>query len=171
MSPDPQPAPADPARTFRILVLALVGAVPVITVAVALVLPAEGTSPDPLTVGVCVAVVLGAALAARLIGFRVPTLPAGSDARNDDAVRRESLNRFQSSTMLRFAVTEAGFIIVLAWTFVADEGPWPLLVVALPAAVLILLNCWPSRANVDRVATALEADGARSGLRETFGHA
>lgn len=171
MSPDPHPAPADPARTFRTLVLALVGAVLAVTVAVVLAVPVDGTSPDPEVVGAALAIVLAAAVVARAIGFRVPVLPASGTPQAHDDVRREALGRFQTSTILRFAVTEAGIIVVLALTFVMDEGPWPMLVAAPVGAVLMYLNCWPSRTNVDRVATALEADGARSGLRETFGHA
>lgn len=171
MSPDPQPAPADPAKAIRTLVLALVGSVLALTVAVALAVPIDGTSPDPVTVGAALTIVVASALLARAVGFRVPALATSTTAQSPEDVERVALGRFQTSTILRFAVTEAGIIVVIALTFVIDEGPWPTLVAAPVGAVLLYLNCWPGRANVERVASALEADGVRSGLREAFGHA
>lgn len=171
MTPQPTPAAADPARAIRTLVLALVGGVLALTVAVALAVPIDGTSPDPARVGAALAIVVAAALLARAVGFRVPALPTSTTSQSPEDVERAALARFQTSTILRFAITEAGIIVVVALTFVMDEGPWPTLVAAPVGAVLLYLNCWPSRANVERVATALEADGVRSGLREAFGHA
>ena len=70
----------------------------------------------------------------------------------------------------RFVISEAVAIISLAGAFVLDGGFFVLLGGVAVSLTLMVLHVWPSARVIDKVASPLEADGARIGLRESFGH-
>ena len=160
------PATADPVRTLRILAIAL-GIQPlVILAAVTPVMPfdVDDEPTVPVVVGLIAVVTAGFAIA-EAVGFRTPTLPISADDHTPT-----SLERFQTLMLVRFSITEAPLIIGLATMFVLDEGLWPFLVTVTVGLPALWFETYPTRRNVDRLASRLEASGARSGLREAFGH-
>jgi hypothetical protein len=158
------------AQQHRVLAGSLVGGVLVLAVAMWFVLgsadDALATPPLALLValpviGVVVHVVLD------VIGYRPaaldPDLPA-------DEAAREAMVRYQAGTVLRFAVSEAVAIVAIAASFVVSSGGYLLVLGGCAVTLaLVAVHVWPWRRPVDRTATALERDGARSGLREAFG--
>jgi len=158
------------AQQHRVLAGSLAGGVLVLAVAMWFVLGSadDALAAPPLAllvalpvVGVVVHVVLD------VIGYR----PAPLDpALRADEAAREAMVRYQTGTVLRFAVSESVAIVAIAASFVVSSGGY-LLVLGGCAVTLVLVavHVWPWRRPVDRTATALERDGARSGLRETFG--
>jgi hypothetical protein len=79
------------------------------------------------------------------------------------------MNAFRSTLMLRLALAESVAIIGLALAFVAGRT---VLLYDLGAAISVLLlavHVWPSLRTVDKILARLEADGARTGLREVLG--
>lgn len=141
------------------------GALVFIGIAMFFVLGTDTTPPTwvplvQLGAGVAVHLVLGA------IGYRVPPLdPTLSDEEAATAGRM----RWQSSMMLRFALSEVVAIASLVAAFVIDGGVWTYLGGALVSLALMAVHVWPGTRSVTRTAEALEAGGRASFLRETFG--
>ena len=162
------------AQQHRVLAGSLAGGVLVLAVAMWFVLGSEDDAlaapPLALLVALLVALpVIGVAVHVVLdvIGYRPapldPALPA------DEAVR-EAMVRYQAGTVLRFAVSEAVAIVAIAASFVVSSGGYLLVLGGCAVTLaLVAVHVWPWRRPVDRTATALERDGARSGLREAFG--
>lgn len=61
-------------------------------------------------------------------------------------------------------------IVGIALSFVLDHAAWPAIVTIVLGTPAMVLEVWPSRRNVARVAGRLEADGVRSGLTDAFAH-
>ncbi|HWI33963.1 MAG TPA: hypothetical protein VNS83_06600 [Lapillicoccus sp.] len=150
--------------TLRMLVGAVVGALFLMAVALMFVL---GFGAPPLW-AVLLLLLIGVAVYAVLqsFGYRVkpvsPSLPP-------EQARDAAMNAFRSTLMLRLTLAESVAIIGIALAFVAGRT---VLLYDLGAAISVLLlavHVWPSLRTVDRVVAGLEADGARTGLREVLG--
>lgn len=161
------PAPAATfAQSARILAGSLMSALVFIGLALFFVLPPTGTVP---VVALLVQLAAGVAvhLALDAIGYRVPPIAPGS---TEEGAAAEARQRWQATMILRFALAEVIAILSVAAAFVLPDGD---VVVYLGGAavslVLIAVHVWPGARPVGKVASALEAQGARSGLREAFG--
>ena len=150
--------------TLRMLVGAVVGALFLMAVALMFVLGFGAPAPW----AVVVLLVLGVAMYVLLetVGYRVrpisPSLPA-------EEARDAAMNAFRSSLMVRLSLAESVAIIGIALAFV---GGRTVLIYDLGAAISVLLlavHVWPSLRTVDKVVGRLEAEGARTGLRELLG--
>ncbi len=147
------------ARTF--LTLPLVLLVPVL-----LALPLDDAREPPLALTLGVLALVGAGFAAaHVVGYRAPAIEPGTSA---EQAGRESLQRFQTMLVLRFAMTEAPLLVALALSFALDHGPWPYLVAVVPGALSLAFHTWPGRRTVGRTRAALESRGARSYLDEAL---
>lgn len=162
----PLPAAAPFALTTRVLAASLMGALVVMGVALAVVLPPEGS----LSVTVLLVQVLAGVAAHGLleaIGYRTP--PLAPDL-TDEAATAQARTRWQSGMILRFAVSEFIAIASIAAAFVLPDGDiLTYLGGALVSLVLMGVHVWPWARPVGRTADALEASGRASGLREAFG--
>ena len=153
------------AQSVRILSGSLMAALVFFGVALFFVLGSEDTPPlwvpvAQVAAGVAVHVLL------ETIGYRVPPLDTDlSDADAQQAARA----RWQTSMMLRFALSEAIALLSLAAAFVLDGGVWTYLGGAVVSLALMAVHVWPGARPVGKVADALEASGRRSHLREEFG--
>lgn len=127
----------------------------------------ETMHPRPLTLGILVVSAAAALGVAESAGHWVrpldPQQPPGVRAA---AVRAAWFERLAVRVLPALAVTG----VAIACAVVADDGGVVLIVLGLGATSLLLaFEGLPSRRAVERVAAGLEADGARSGLREQFG--
>ena len=153
------------AQSVRILSGSLMAALVFFGVALFFVLGTEDTPPlwvpvAQVAAGVAVHVLL------ERIGYRIPPLDTDlSDADAQQAARA----RWQTSMMLRFALSEAIALVSLAAAFVLDGGVWTYLGGAVVSLALMAVHVWPGARPVGRVADALEASGRQSHLREEFG--
>jgi len=156
--------PSDgPARAHRILAFALLSAPVYILVAVWFAAPpAEEDLPTWLVAATIALVVLGWLLA-QTTGYRAAPLAFGDDP-------ALALQQYQSLALLRFVVTEAPVVAGAAAAFALPYGPWPYVVALVVGLPSMVLQVWPSRRVVDKVAKRLESGGVPSGLREAFGH-
>ena len=162
----PLPMPAPFALSTRILAGSLMGALVVIGVALSVVLPAPESVPL-VTFGVQVVAGVAAHVLIETVGYRTPALPAGLSA--DDAAA-EARTRWQGLMIMRFAIAELIAIASVAAAFVLPDGSiLTYLGGAVVSLVLMVVHVWPGARPVGKVADALEADGARTGLREAFG--
>ncbi len=141
------------------------GALVAIGVVMVFVLGTDSTPPTWVPL-----VQVGAGLAIHLVvetvGYRLPPLDPSMD---DDAAASAARLRWQSSMMLRFALSEVLAIGSLAAAFVIDGGVWTYVGGALVSLALMAVHVWPGARSVTRTAEALEAGGQPSHLRETFG--
>ena len=162
------PPPVSPsfALSTRILAASLMGALVVMGVALAFVLPAGGSLPVVVPVAqVAAGVVVHLLLEA--VGYRLPALPTHL---TDEEAAVQARTRWQTGMVLRFAMAEFIAIASIAAAFVLTDGD--ILVYlggAVVSLVLMAIHVWPWSRPVGRTAAALEAGGKRSGLRETFG--
>ncbi|HWV26777.1 MAG TPA: hypothetical protein VNZ66_06090 [Aeromicrobium sp.] len=164
-------APSPQATTLRILAAALCTSPLVLLAVLAFVLPTTWDDEPPVAVVLGLVVLVGVGFAsAEAIGFLTEPLETSLGTR-PDAARQVSLGRFQSSMLLRFALTEVPMLVGLAVSFVLDQGLWPLLTAVAVGLPVMWFETWPSRRNVTKYAARLEAGGVRSGLPETLGHA
>jgi hypothetical protein len=158
----PQKTPV--VTTLRMLVGAVVGALFLMAVALMFVLGFGA----PALWAVAVLVLLGVAAYAAIetVGYRVKPISPQLTA---DEAREAAMNAFRSSLMTRLTIAESVAIVGIALAFV---GGRTVLLYDLGAAISVLLlavHVWPSLRTVDKVVARLEADGARSGLREVLG--
>lgn len=160
------PATAAPVKTMRILAIVLIAHPLVILAALTAVVPFDVDDEPAVPVVLAILAMVGVGFAAaEAVGFRTPALPISADDHTPTSVER-----FQTLMLVRFSITDAPLIIGLATMFVLDEGLWPYLVTLAIGLPVMWFETYPTRRNVDKVATRLEAAGARSGLREAFGH-
>lgn len=161
-----QPPGAPFAQSTRILVATLMGALVMIGVALAFVLPPDG-SPSVVVLLVQLVAGVGVHGVLEAIGYRTPALATNL---TEEAAAAEARTRWQAGMILRFAIAESIAIASIAAAFVLPDGDLSVyLGGALVALVLMAVHVWPGARPVGRIADALEADGRRSGLRETFG--
>ena len=153
-------------QQHRTVVGAVMGSLVVIGLTLWVTLPPDEAlaAPDPLAAGGLVVAGLALHLLIEAIGYRAPALTPGQD---HATTSKQAGERLMSGTVLRLALSETIAFVALALTFVLT--PSTILTYAVGALVslgLLARHAWPSARVVDRVATALEADGARTGLRE-----
>ncbi len=96
---------------------------------------------------------------------RIPPLPAGLDT---DAALTAALSHYQRHLARALLLLELPFLLAVLYAFVMPYGGWPIIIVAIATVVAIAVETWPTVRNTTRIATALEADGASSGLVEAF---
>ncbi len=156
-------SPVSPATNLTMVVGTVIAAVPMMCVVAWFVLATDGLGeyPDtwvPLTVG---AAAVAAYTFCELAGFRTAPLTPQDD---QASIARTSVQRFTTSTFVRFAVCEAVFLIGFALGF-AVQSFWPVLVGAVFALPLLFWEAWPGARNRGRFADSLERSGIPSGLR------
>lgn len=151
---------------LRVLTLTVVGGLVVIGVALAFVLPLDESPPSWFTVAALAAgVVLHLGLDA--FGYRTtpldPALPA-------DRATAVAMERYRAGMILRSALCESIAVASVALAFVLPVGGFAVYGVGAGVSVALLgIHVWPGPRPVDRAATALEAHGTPSGLREALG--
>ncbi|GAB3820334.1 hypothetical protein [Kribbella italica] len=150
------------AASLTLVVRTMLMAVPLLVLVLWFVLAEDGLGPFPAVWAplVVLAAAVGAYAICELVGFRTAPLPYGGRPAD---VQAESWRRFTSSTFVRFALCEATFLVSIALGFVADSF-WVVLVGAVLAIPLIVLEVLPGTRNQQRFAAALEAGGAPSYL-------
>ncbi|MGW7679896.1 hypothetical protein ACWGID_04100 [Kribbella sp. NPDC054772] len=150
-------------QSLTIICAAMAGAIPMITLVLWFVLATDGTGEFPATWAPLV--VLAAAAAAytfcELAGFRTPALE--HSGRPAAEIEAESWRRFTASTFTRFALCEGVFLVSVALAFVVQSF-WVVLIGAVLALPLALLEVWPSARNQQRFAASLESRGVPSYL-------
>ncbi len=174
----PSPTPSGPdssgydafAMQARIMAFAWMGALVMIGVISWFVL---GTALEPLNLSLLWA---GAVLVAGLgmhrvvlqVGYAVAPLPlSASEADNVAAARKVWTSRL----IMRFALCESIALLALAGGFLVERGGLALALLGIVVSLALMgLHAWPSATVVGRIADGLEAGGARSGLRQSFGH-
>lgn len=100
------------------------------------------------------------------IGYRPTPL---DPSMSDDEAAAAARTGWQSSMILRFALIEFIAILSLVVAFVIDGAVWTYAIGALVSLVLMSIHVWPGSRSINRTATALEAQGKQSFLREAFG--
>jgi hypothetical protein len=157
-------------QTSTVLAGALMSALVVIPLALWFVV---GSDPDatampsplllaaPVVAGVAVHVLLEA------IGYRTQPIAPGTPY---DEATAQSLMRWQTQMVQRFAFSEVIAIATVALCFVLAEGGYLVLLVGCATSlVLMAVHVYPWSRPVGKFAASLEKDGGRSGLREAFG--
>jgi hypothetical protein len=150
--------------TLRMLVGAVVGAL--FLMAVALMFVLGFGAPAVWAVVVLLAVGAGMYVLLETVGYRVAPV---SPSLAPEAARETAVNAFRSSLMVRLSLAESVAVVGIVLAFV---GGHTVLLYDLGAAISVLLlavHVWPSLRTVDKVVGRLEADGARTGLREVLG--
>ena len=157
----PTISPAQRSLTF--VTGAMLGAIPIITVALWATLASDGVGDFPAAwAPLTVLVAAGAAYSfCELLGFRTPALEYSS--RPAAEIEAESWRRFTQSTFTRFALCEGVFMISIPLAFVVDSF-WVVLVGAVLALPLVAWEVWPGVRNQQRFAASLEARGVPSYL-------
>lgn len=89
-------------------------------------------------------------------------------AAGDPAPRETSVRRLSSHIARSFLVLEVPLVLSAVLGLAGLIGGAVMLVTVVAALAALAFGTWPTRRNVDRFATALERDGASSGLREAF---
>lgn len=159
-APSSRPTPA-PLRAARVVVGAMMVALVVFGVVARLIMGSAWPEQAWVWITVLLVVAIGGVLAATL-GLRVRPIPAGT---HPAEVRRLAGDALTSTTMLRAALTEAPAIVAFALAFLVDA--WVVYAVGgAMSLVLMAVLAWPSATVLHRLAAALDAEGARSGLAE-----
>lgn len=151
----------------------LAGAVIASIVVVAIVLGVAFTSDErfeapPLwLVGAQVAAAVLVHLVVEAIGYRTAALHTET---TEPEARALSARAFTTGTIVRLSLCESIALgSVVAGFLVGSGGYVGILTGAAISLALLAVHAWPRASTVDRVATALERDGARSYLREQLG--
>lgn len=165
-------AAASPLRTFRILAVALMGALVVIGVALSRVVGPHTKDRDgnlvhthTPSVWIYLGIVglgLVAAVLAQTFGYRIPALPPNLDPTES---RAAGLQAYQQSMILRFAMSESVAIVAIALVFASRSNTFlPYVVAAVIAELLMAYHVWPSESLIRRVQERLDRNGGRSDL-------
>lgn len=112
---------------------------------------------------VLLALVFGASALVSRWWTRPAPLPAGTANPSGEALRRLTAHLARS-----FLVLELPLVVAALLSLAGPHQAWAVLITAVPGLAALVFGTWPTRRNVDRFATALEADGVTSGLREAF---
>ena len=162
-SPAP-PSTLTPIASFRVLVTSLISALVVFAIVLGLVL---GWGMPPLW-ALAVPLVLGA-LAQTLVstvGFRVEPIAPGTAAEEATRLARA---RFQTSAILRFAVSESVAIISMVLAFaIRPQSVLVYLVGCIISIGLMGRYVWPTDRVLARTEAALDAAGGRSFLADVM---
>ncbi|MGH3457179.1 hypothetical protein [Aeromicrobium sp.] len=91
-----------------------------------------------------------------------------SPAVDPDELRSRAVGVFAGQIVRKLAYCEASVIFAVIVGFVAPYGGWPMLIGGVPGLALIVFETWPSLRNTSMTEVMLDADGAESGLVESF---
>ena len=160
------PAPvAPPIRSLRILVGVLAGSLVMFGIVVYFALPSGDYPP------VWVAWALGGLavishLLSQRVGFNLKPVPARTLPAESMAMARAA---FQTSSLLRFALSESVAIIALVLSFAARPASWMTYLIGLALALILLrVNVWPNAAVISKAQQQLDRDGGQSFLRDAL---
>lgn len=159
------PTAAAFAQSVRTLSGALMAGLVVVGIALFFVLGTDDTPPLWLVVAQLGAGV-GAHVLLEAVGYRTRPLDPDLD---DAGAALAARAAWQTSMILRFALSEAIAIASLAAAFVLEGGIMAYAVGAVVSLALMAVHVWPWARPVGKMADALEASGRRTGLREAFG--
>lgn len=149
---------------LRVLALALIGALPLMFVAVGFALGDEAFGADQPPVLLHVALLAGLVLSYGAGVFSVRAVQPLEPSVTGDEALAAAVNAYRTSMILRFALTESPLIALIAVVFVLEYGLWPV-IVALPVGlVIVAASIYPTRTNLQRVQDRLESRGARTGF-------
>lgn len=156
-------------QQLRTVVGAMTGTLVVLGVVAWFAVGAEDAATAPPMWLVVAQLVVGVVVFAmcETVGYRTPAIAPGA---SPEEARRTSQQALTSSTFVRAALCESIALVSLAVAFVIPHGG--VLGYAVGAAVsiaLLLVHAWPGQRVIERIATSLERDGGRSGLREAAG--
>lgn len=142
------------------------GALVFIGLACVFVLPVDEAPPLWVPIAQVVAGI-GVHTVLEAIGYHMD--PLDPSLTGDDAAAQARAS-WQSSMIVRFALSESIAILSLALAFVLPEGGFLIYAGgALVALVLMVVHVWPWARPVGKLADQLESAGQASGLREAFG--
>ncbi|MGI9084079.1 MAG: hypothetical protein ACR2FE_02165 [Aeromicrobium sp.] len=85
-----------------------------------------------------------------------------------DQLRSQAVNVFAGQTVRKLAYCTVSVVFAVLVGFVGSYGGWPVLIGGLPSLVLIAFETWPSLRNTSITEAMLDAEGAESGLVESF---
>jgi membrane protein YdbS with pleckstrin-like domain len=155
--------PASFRHTLRLLCAALLGSQVILLLAVSATMGSSGfDSPPPWAVAVVVALGVVGAVVIPVIGYRVPAIAPGA---NHDESRVTVVGAVQSSTILRFALSEAVAIASIALAFVVDGGGTIVCLAGVAISTTLgVLHVWPGDRVLSRLKEALEREGGQSDL-------
>lgn len=168
MSQTPEADPRLFARVYRILSTAMTSAAVLVGLVGTIAIARINRPVDrPWLVAVPFLLALALHLLAERIGYRVRALEPTS---LPPARTRSSQMAWQSTAILRLAITESLGIIGLAFAFVLSHGQLVMLWTSVALSLgLMLFHGQPWRRPVLKVTAGLEAGGATSSLPEMFG--
>ena len=105
-------------------------------------------------------------LLSRTVGFKLKAVPAGPLPAEAMEMAKAA---FQSSTILRMALSEAVAIIALILTYIVLPASWmTYLIGGTLALILMWVNVWPSTAIISKIQAQLDRDGGQSFLGDAL---
>lgn len=161
-------APATVRYTLRFLTAALLGSEIVLLVAVSAATTASGGFKAPPVWAVVLVGALGiaAAVLVPLVGYRLPAITPGTP---EDEARGIVVKAVQSSTILRFALSEAVAVVSVALSFVVGHGGAIVCLIGVAVAIALgVLHVWPSDRVLTRTREALEREDGQSYLDDVL---
>jgi hypothetical protein len=156
---------AAPIQSLRNLVVILAGGL--VTLGIVLYNVIENGDYPPIWVPWALgALAVVSHLLSQTIGFNLRPVPAGTLPDEAAAMARVA---FQTSSLLRFVLTESVAIIALVLSFVVLPASWmTYLIGAVLALILLGVNVWPSSAVIAKAQQQLDRDGGQSYLRDAL---
>lgn len=116
-----------------------------------------------------ITLLLGAVVAAGVLSERVwLTAPALDPADDPDQLQERAVAIFAAQTIRKLAICEAAVIFSIVVTFLGPYGAWPMVIGGLPGLALLAWEITPTLRTTSLTEAALDADGAESGLVESF---
>ena len=123
-------------------------------------------SPPVWAVLLVIAVGIAGAVVIPRVGYRLPAIEEGAAP---EETRTTVLRAIQSTTILRFAMSEAIAFISFALAFVVGDGGAIVCVIGIACSLALgFWHVWPSDRVVTRIRGALERDGGQSLLDEVL---
>ena len=105
-------------------------------------------------------------LLSRRVGFNLKPVPAGTAP---DEAMALALVAFQTSTVLRFALSEAVALVALVLSFVVLPATWMTYVIGgALALVLLVVNVWPGATIIGKAQRQLDREGGQSFLHDAL---
>lgn len=150
-------------RNFAYLQMALTAGFLVL-----LFLALDGTDAD-LPPWWVIVLLLGAVAVAAFFAERVWLQTEPLDpAADPEELRQTAVGVFAAQTVRRLAICEAAVIFSVIVSFVGYSAAWPIVIGGVPGLLLLVWETWPGLRNASISEAMLEADGAESGLVESF---
>lgn len=160
--------PATFRQTLRVLVATLLGSEVVLLLAVTATTSPSGGFNAPPVWAILVVVGLGvvSAIATDRLGYRLPAIEPGAEP---DETRARVLRAVQSTTLVRFVISEVGAFGSFALAFnVSDGGAIVCLIGVLLSLAIGIWNVWPGARVLTRVRSTLEREGGTSYLDDVL---